>query len=86
MGDEKGIAMNINYQVVRKTDIFLRKLNSFLNKEVHIKLEADENPVSYILKEMGKDFLVVDYGESQRIIPIDKITFVQIGSYPKELT
>jgi hypothetical protein len=70
--------------IARKTDALLKRLKFFLNKEIHIKLDQDENPVSYTLKEIGKDVLVVDYGESQRVIPINRIIFVQIGSYPKE--
>ena len=66
------------------TNVFIERINAFLNEEVHIKIEGDENAVSYILREVGKDFLLVDYGESQRFIPINKISFFQIGSYPKE--
>ena len=63
---------------------FIEKINDFLNTEIHIKIEGDQNAVTYILREIGKDFLLVDYGESQRFIPINKIVFFQIGSYPKE--
>jgi len=66
------------------TNIFFERLNAFLNQEVHIKLEGDESAVLYTLREIEKEFLVVDYGESQRFIPINKIIFFQIGSYPKE--
>jgi hypothetical protein len=69
---------------VRKTNSFLERIKPFLNAEISIKLEGDINPVLYVLRETGTDFLIVDYGESQRIIPLNKIAFVQIGSYPKE--
>ena len=70
--------------VVKKPNDFLKKLGVILNKVIHIKVEGDEIPVEYTLKEIGKDFLVVKYGESSRIIPAGKIIFVQIGDYPKE--
>ena len=68
---------------IRPTEALLKVYKNLLNKEVHIKLEEDENPVLYTLRSVGKDFLMVDYGESKRIIPLDKILFVQIGDYPK---
>ena len=70
--------------VIRSTDAFIKKFKIFLNHEIHIKLEQDENPVLYTLREIGKDFLIVDYGESLRIIPMSRILFIQIGSYPKD--
>jgi hypothetical protein len=70
--------------VVRTKNVFFERIQIFLNKEIHIKLEQDEDPVLYTLREVGEDFLVVDYGESQRIIHINKIIFIQIGNYPKE--
>jgi len=66
------------------TDVFLDRLNVFLNEEIHIKLEGDASAVLYTLRGIEKEFIVVDYGESQRFIPINKIIFFQIGSYPKE--
>ncbi len=70
--------------IVKQLDTFYKRLEIYLGQEMHIKSEQDENPVLYKLKEIGSDFIVVDYGESQRIIPFNKIIFVQIGSYPKE--
>jgi hypothetical protein len=70
--------------IVKKMGAFPERLKGSLNQEIHIKCEQDENPVNYRLREILEDFLVVDYGESQRLIPINKIIFVQIGSYPKE--
>ena len=67
-----------------KNDVFHKRLKSFINKEIHIKLDGDDTAVAYTLREMEKDFIVVDYGESQRFIAIDKIIFLQIGNYPKE--
>ena len=67
-----------------KNDVFHKRLKSYLKKEIHIKLEDDESPVLYTLKEIEKDFLVVNYGESLRFIPINKIIFLQIGEYPKD--
>ena len=65
-------------------NVFLNQLRRFLNTEVHIKADQDENPVLYTLTEIGKDFILVHYGESLRIIPANKIIFVQIGDYPKK--
>jgi len=70
--------------VIGTKNLFIEKIQILLNKEIHIKLEQDEDPLLYTLKEVGEDFLVVDYGESQRIILINKIIFIQIGNYPKE--
>ena len=70
--------------VIGTKNFFIEKIQILLNKEIHIKLEQDEDPLLYTLKEVGEDFLVVDYGESQRIILINKIIFIQIGNYPKE--
>lgn len=72
--------------LVKKPNDFLKKLGVILNKVIHIKVEGDELPVEYTLKEIGKDFLIVKYGESLRIIPAGKIIFVQIGDYPKEIS
>ena len=65
-------------------EIFHKRLKFFIDKEIHIKLEGDDAGVPYTLKEIEKEFLVVNYGESQRYIPINKIIFLQIGNYPKE--
>ena len=70
--------------VFRQTDALLKKFKGFINQEIHVKLEGDESAVPYTLREIGKDYLVVDYGESQRFIPLNKILFLQIGSYPKD--
>lgn len=69
--------------VRRVQQSFLSKLKSFISTEIHVKSVQDENPVLYILREVGKDYLIVDYGESQRMLSFQNIIFVQIGSYPK---
>ena len=71
--------------IIGQSDTIQKRLKVFLGKEMHIKAEEDENPVLYVLKEVGRNFITVDYGESQRLIPIHKIIFVQIGNYPKEV-
>lgn len=70
--------------VMNSSNDFGKRLKRYLNTELHMKVVHDENPALYMLREIGNDHLVVDYGESQRIIPFHKIIFVQIGDYPKE--
>ena len=69
---------------IGRTDTLFKVLASFLNQEIHLRIESDESLSPYTLMALGKDFIVVNYGESQRIIPVGKIIFVQIGLYPKE--
>ena len=72
--------------VIRKpTNVLLKKLKNYLSLRVHLKIEQDEGYVSYVLKEVGRDYIVVAFGENERIVPIDKIIFMQVestGHYP----
>ena len=59
-------------------NIFLRKLRTQVNKEIHLKIEQDDMPRTYLLKEVGKDCIVVHFANVQRIIPLNRIVFFQI--------
>ncbi len=54
---------------------FLRRLRQCLHQEIHLKIEGDDSPVLYILREVGKDYLVVSFAENERVIPFNKIIY-----------
>ena len=69
----------INKIFEKDKNIILSKLRSHLNKEIHIKIENDDTPAAYILKEVRKDCITVHIAQFHRIIPINRIVYIQIN-------
>jgi hypothetical protein len=61
----------------KETAAFVRRLRSHLFEEIHLKIEGDDTPITYILKEMGRDYIVVVFAQIERVIPISRIIFFQ---------
>jgi hypothetical protein len=62
----------------REQKIFLKRLSNYIDHEIHLKVAQDDMPLTYILKDVGKDYIEVAFGHVERIIPIEKILFFQI--------
>jgi hypothetical protein len=62
----------------RDSGLFIRKLREQIDNEVHIKMDGDDAPITYILKEVGKDCIVVAFAQMERTIPIARLIFFQI--------
>ena len=70
----------LNRIIEKDRNVFLRKLRTLINKEIHLKIEQDDAPIAYTLKEVGKDCIVVHFAQIQRIIPLNRIIFFQVGA------
>ena len=74
--------------VKREENLFAKKLKEHINRQVHFKVEQDDSPITYILKDVGKDYVVVVFSEVERIIPLSRIIFFQTEAsrhYPSML-
>ncbi len=72
----------------REEKVFSRRLKEYINRPVHFKVDGDDSPIAYILKDVGKDYVVVVFSEVERSIPISKIIFFQTEAarhYPSML-
>ena len=65
--------------IEKDKNVFLRKLRTNINKEIHLKIEQDDTPTTYLLKEVGKDCIVVHFAQVQRIIPLNRILYFQVN-------
>jgi hypothetical protein len=61
----------------REPSDFFGKLSNFVNKEVYIKVEGEVDPINYLVKEVGKDYVVVCLAHIIRTIPLNRIAFFQ---------
>ncbi len=60
---------------------FMKKLRSCVGAQIQLKVEGEEFPTDYTLAEVGKDYVVVAFGQSLRFVQKSKIIFFQVGSY-----
>lgn len=61
----------------REQNVLVKKLRQHIDQEIHLKIEQDDSPITYILKEVGKDHIVVHFAQIERIIPLNRILFFQ---------
>ena len=72
--------------VEKDANVLLRKLRAQIDREIHLKIDQDDSPIAYILKEVGKDCIVVHFGQFERVVPLDRIIYFQIDSEVEEKT
>ena len=71
---------------IRKESIgFMKQLNNCIGGQIMVKTEGDDSPIGYTLREVGRDYVVVEFGHGLRVIQKAKITFFQIGTYAAPL-
>jgi len=78
--------VSTNSGVSLEQNMFIEKLYKHLNKEVQFKIEQDDVPIKYTLKEIGKDYITVHFSEMERVIPIKRILFFQAEVHPPSVT
>ncbi len=65
-------------RVTREQNTFLKRMRPHINSEIFLKIHEDDAPISYVLKDIGQDYIVVAFAQMERSIPLSKIIYVQI--------